>query len=185
MKQFGLILCYIIFTYSCVINNSVIIRSNIDYNCLIKYENVDLFAKIKFDSLNIVKPKLYEKDGIKLVDLIIRKDSIVLNYCVSNRIEKSLNDNFYLYNSDILISDFFVLIFHGFRVKKDIKYSFNYNYEINKNNELEFNISSLNDKIEIKLNSNNFRIIDSTIYLYDVGVLINNRYKLELKSIND
>jgi hypothetical protein len=180
-----LILFWSLLFCSCFVKNKLPINKKNSYDFKIKFENYDYLGNINLDSIKGVRFRLYDNSGIKLTDFKIYSDSIKFTYCIVDEIEKSIIYYFNIYNKELIIESLLRNIFQGLTVKSHTIRDYNLDYDIIEKEGLKCNVSGLKNNLIINLNSKNYSLFDSTIIFNDVDIVINNKIKFQLLSINE
>jgi hypothetical protein len=185
MKKIVLIFCSLIFVYSCFIMKKSDINEKNEIKFKLVYEDEEYLGYMNFFYPNRLKLKLYENSGIKLVDLSLFDDSILINYCISRKINDVLKSDFYIYNNEINLYHLLSDVFKGISIKKNSIKDYNYSYKFYENEKFNYEIHSLKDNLSISFNTDNYRLLDSVILFNNADIIFNNKFQIKFLSISE
>jgi len=144
------------------------------------YGNLNIFNKeknyfkfnAKYDSLNILKLKLYSITGIKIGDFTLFNDSLLINYIINNDFKKIILKYFKELNSKICLNYFIISLLESTEAEfKENKLCYNLEKNIlkgNPGNNTVFLYSKDYEKIlSIKLNKRFLKKSNLSIFLED------------------
>ena len=78
-----------------------------------KKEQINVKYRVDFDSLDVIRFRIYSISGLKYIDFIIKPDTFIIKYILDNSYRDMLYRNYYKLNQEVCIYYVFYDLFKG------------------------------------------------------------------------